>query len=398
MHEDSLVFSIALIFSSAAVLGTLAMYARQSLIVVYMLLGMFLGPFGAQWVEEQQTIESLANLGVALLLFLIGLNLHPQKLLPMLKNALWIMVVSSCVFFAGGFAVALAIGLTWQECLIVGVCMTFSSTIIALKLLPGTDLYRERVGEIIISVLLLQDLLAIVVLLFLKGASREVDVAEGLAVMLLALPGLFMAALMTERLLFDRLVSRFHGVREYVFLLAVGWCLGIASLAEWIGLSAEVGAFLAGVAMATSRASRFIARRLQPLRDFFLVLFFFGLGASINIPTIQAYWMPALGLAVFMLLIKPWLFNLLLQRANEDAEVSGEVGLRMGQTSEFSLLVAYLALQTGYISQAAGDIIQFATVITFMVSSYIVNMRLATPNFPYRAQEGKKKAAEQKPL
>lgn len=385
MYDEAVLYTFALIFGSAALLATLAMYARQSLIVVYMLLGMFLGPWGARMVDRPEIIAQSAHFGIVFLLFLLGLNLKPGTLIGLLRSALSVTLVSSFLFFTGGYAVAYAFGLPLVECLVVGVAMTFSSTIISLKLLPSRDLYKERIGEIIIAVLLVQDLLAIIALTLIQGLGQGDDPVRGLVLMLLALPGLFVAALIIERYVLDRFVARFDAVPEYLFLLAVGWCLSLAMIGEMTGLSAEVGAFIAGVSLATSRASRFFARRMQPLRDFFLVLFFFGVGASINLLTMQDIWIHAVTLALLMLVLKPWVFDWLLRRSGEDKWTASETGLRLGQASEFSLLLAFVAAQSGILSRPASDMIQLATIITFIVSTFIVNLRFVTPNFPPRS-------------
>ena len=382
MHDQALLFTFALIFGSAALLATLAMFVRQSLIVVYLILGMFLGPWGASMVDRPELIQESAHFGIVFLLFLLGLNLRPGKLITMLRSALTVTLISSLIFFAGGYAVASSFGLDLVECLIVGAAMTFSSTIISLKMLPSRDLYRERLGEIIISILLLQDLLAIITLILIQGVHSDTDPVQGLALMLLALPGLFTAALLVERYVLDPLVAKFDAVTEYLFLLAVGWCLSLAMIGELTGLSAEVGAFIAGVSLATSRASRFFARRMQPLRDFFLVLFFFGVGASINLLTLGEVWIHAVTLGLLMLILKPAVFNWLLVRGGEHRYDAAEAGLRLGQASEFSLLLAFMASQSGLLSTHASDMLQLATIITFVFSTFVVNLRLPTPNFP----------------
>ena len=384
MDDHTLLYSIALIFSGAAALATVAMFARQSLLVVYIVMGILLGALGPKWASNPEIIHEIASFGIVFLLFLLGLSMHPQKLLNSLKSALVLTCLSSVVFFLAAAGVARAFGLGWIDCLVIGVAMVFSSTIVGLKLLPSSELYRQRTGEIIISVLLLQDLIAIVVLLMLQ--SRGVD-AYDLGLLLLSLPGLILIAFLTERYVLDPLIHRFDAIQEYVFLVALGWCLGFSVLAEVVGLSAEVGAFIAGVAMAASASTRFIARRLAPLRDFFLILFFFAVGADLDLDNLSTTWAPALAIAGFILLIKPWLFGKLLIRASEDAEISREVGLRLGQASEFSLLVGFLAVENAVITEGAGAIIHLATVATFIGSSYIVNRYLVTPSNPVRAGE-----------
>lgn len=381
MTDHTLLYSIAVIFASAAALATLAVYARQSLLVVYILLGVGLGAWGPGWITAPGVLHDIASFGIVFLLFLLGLSMHPQTLVASLRRALLFVCLSSLVFFAATALAASGFETTVTEWVLIGLSMTFSSTIVGLKLLPSSELYHQRTGELVISILLLQDLLAIVVLLFLQSRGAGVP-ADELGMLLLALPVLIGLAFALERWVLDKLIHRFNAIQEYVFLLALGWCLGFSALAEIVGLSAEVGAFIAGVALAASASTRFIARRLQPLRDFFLILFFFAVGADLDIDRIGEVWLPAACLTAIVLTLKPWFFHAVLRRAGEDGGVAREVGLRLGQASEFSLLVAFLAVDNGVISAHAGTIIQVATVATFVGSSFLVNRWLTTPSNP----------------
>jgi predicted Kef-type K+ transport protein len=146
-----------------------------------------------------------------------------------------------------------------------------------------------------------------------------------------------------------------------------------------MGLSDEIGAFIGGVALASNPISLYITDSLKPLRDFFLVIFFFTIGASFNFNYLSEVIKPALTLAIFMLLIKPVVFSWLLQRSGESKSTGHEVGVRLGQVSEFSLLVAFLALKIKLITPMASFVIQAATIITFIISSYWVVLRYPTP-------------------
>jgi len=146
-----------------------------------------------------------------------------------------------------------------------------------------------------------------------------------------------------------------------------------------LGLSYEIGAFIAGVALATSPISLFIAESLRPLRDFFLIIFFFSLGAGFDLGIVAEVLLPALILSLIVLLIKPVVFGRLLSKSGEDSNRSTEVGVRLGQISEFSLLIAVLALNLGLISHKVSYLIQASTLLTFIVSSYLVVMRYPTP-------------------
>ncbi len=379
MQQDPIVFTVFLVFTGAAIFATVALFARQSLLVAYIVLGALLGPSALGLVSDPDLVRSISEFGIMFLLFLLGLNLQPQELLRMVRKTTLVTLLSSLLFFAVGCTVSLAFGFSTMEALLVGGAATFSSTIIGLKLLPTTMLHHQRTGEVIISILLLQDMLAIVLLLVVQGSSqgdmRLLDILR----LLVALPALIGFAWVVERYILIRLIRRFDKIQEYIFLMTIGWCLGMAELAGLLGLSAEIGAFIAGVVLASSPIAMFIAESLKPLRDFFLVRFFFSLGAGFDIGTIDDVIIPAALLAGALMLLKPPVFAWLLLRTGESPKRSHEVGYRLGQMSEFSLLLAVLAFEQGVIGIEASYLIQLSTLLTFLISSYLVVMRFPTP-------------------
>lgn len=379
MHNDIL-FSIFLIFCGAAVLATLALYTRQSLLVAYIVLGAILGPWGAKLVSDPNVIKDIGDIGIIFLLFLLGLNLQPQNLLKMLSQTTFITVASSCIFGLVGFLVGFSTGFGMADSLVIGICMMFSSTIIGLKLLPTTVMHHQRTGEIVISILLLQDIIAIFAMLLIHGAGTGSGLSfHEIMRVLFALPGLVFFAFMAERFFLVKILQKFNRIHEYLFLVAIGWCLGVGQLAEYLSLSFEIGAFIAGISIAQSPISRFIADSLRPLRDFFLILFFFSLGAQFDVSILSSVAIPAIILATLMLIIKPLTLKPLLVKVTNKRETAWEIGVRIGQISEFSLLVAYTAQKSHIISESAYFMIQAATIITFVISSYWIVNKYPTP-------------------
>ncbi|MDX8407208.1 MAG: cation:proton antiporter [Mariprofundaceae bacterium] len=378
MENDGLIFTIFLIFFGAAVLATLALYARQALLVSYVILGLLLGPV-FDVVPDSYFVNQVANIGILFLLFLLGLNLPIQKLSKMVRESALVTVVSSLLFVAAGGAIASLFGLNILESLLVGMSLVFSSTIIGLKLLPTTVLHHQRTGEIIISILLLQDMLAIFLLQFIEVLGQG-DVSWWSASFpLFAFPLLFVLAYVLETWLVIPLMRRFDKIKEYIFLLAIGWCLGMAELGEAMNLLPEIGAFIAGVVLAKHPISLFISESLKPLRDFFLILFFFSVGAGFELDVLGEVIVPALVLAAVVLVVKPWIYRFLLLRSGEAKQRAGEVGVRLGQSSEFSLLIAVLATDMGVIGTDAANLIQLATLITFLRSPYLIVLNDPTP-------------------
>lgn len=379
MEHSSVIFSIFLIFAGAAIVATIALFARQALIVAYIVLGAILGPWGAGLVDDPSWIEDVSEIGIMFLLYLLGLNMLPQQLWRMLGEATVVTLLSCAAFTGVGVLIAYSFGFHWHEAALIGGAMMFSSTIIGLKLLPTTALHHKHTGQVIISVLLLQDLIAIVVMLIIQGYGTGADPLTGVAKQIMFLPILIAVAYALERWLIEPLIARFDQIQEYIFLLVIAWCLSIAEMAHALGLSREIGAFIAGVTLAACPVSMFIADSLRPLRDFFLILFFFSLGAAFDPAMLKIVLFPGLVLAATMLILKPYVFKWLLVRAGEHRKLSMEIGTRLGQVSEFSLLIAVLAFESGYIRAEASYVIQLATLITFLVSSYLIVMQYPTP-------------------
>ena len=329
MQDGAIFYTIFLIFAGAAVFSTLVLYTRQSLLVAYILLGAALGPWGLGLVSDLSAVRQVGDVGIVFLLFLLGLHLQPQNLVHMLKEVTWIAMFSSAVFAIIAYLIGRWFGLSNTESWVLGAAMMFSSTIIGLKLLPTTILHHQHTGEVMISVLLMQDLIAIIVLILINGAQEGGGLNLNDLVMVgVALPSLILFAFAVERYVLVRLLARFDRTQEYVFLLSIGWCLGLSVLARKLGLSEDIGAFVAGVTLAASPISLFIAESLKPLRDFFLVMFFFSVGATFNFGSAAQVVIPACILALLVLFLKPLCFRLLFIKAGEKPAVAREVGLR----------------------------------------------------------------------
>ena len=383
MPHTGIIESFFYIFAGAAVLATAALYTRQPMSVAYILLGALLGPFGLSWVNDPALLSEISEFGIIFLLFLVGLDLQPSKLKNMVGASLLTAIGTTIVFFGLGFGVMYVFEFNLVECAITGLAAAFSSTILGIKLLPTTVLHHKHVGELVVSLLLIQDLLAILAILLLNGLGARTDVLVTSVLSIgLGLPLLCGLAYLGVRFMLLPLVHVFDAFHEYIFLIAIGWCLALANIASTLGLSVEIGAFIAGVSLATSPIAQYIAQNLRPLRDFFLVLFFFSVGAGLNLDLITSIWLPALLLAVLLIALKPMVFAGLLHIKGENSQVAWEVGYRLGQASEFSLLLSYIALSTVLIGERAALVIQFSTVLTLVLSSYFVIFRYPNPIAP----------------
>lgn len=382
MIENQALLALVLIFTGAAVVATLAIVVRQTLLTAYLLLGLLLGPVGFNLITDSKEINQISQVGITFLLFLLGLDLSPAKLFKMLKPTA-LPTILSCLAIA---LLAIPFGyfmrLETIEIFVLAAALMFSSTIIGLKLLPTTVLHHKPTGELIISVLLLQDILAIAVLFALHVmASGNIgsEVSDTL-LKLASLPFLIALIWLAQRYILLPLLHRFSKIREYIFLLMIGWCLGVAQLTESVGLSHEMGAFIAGVIVALNPIALYVADSLKPLRDFFLIIFFVSLGSGIDPHVLEHVIIPSAILATIILLLKPYIFRFLLRGYDEEEKNRAkEVGIRLGQGSEFSLLISILAFQLGLIGQNVHHLIQLTMMMTFIISPYLIVSRYPSP-------------------
>lgn len=368
-----------LIFCGAAIIASIALYTRQPLLVAYIAIGVLLGPYGLEVVTQVDYLLEMSHIGIIFLLFLLGLDMQPSALFSVLKQATSVAVVSCASFAILGLCVGLAFNFTLMESIVIAMASMFSSTIVGIKLLPTTVLHHKHAGELMVGLLLAQDFIAIFCLLILLSGSDGAVQAKPLISALIALPILILSSYLFVKFILLKLITKFDRFHEYIFLVAIGWCLGLAHLAESMYLSAEIGAFIAGISIATSPISQYIALSLKPLRDFFLVLFFFSLGAQLNLPLLPSVIVVVLVYTTLMLIAKPVTFFALLRHQNEKPGLAWDIGFRLGQISEFSLLIAFVATTQSVISEKASLLIQCSAILSFVISSYIVIFNFPNP-------------------
>jgi len=378
MDFQNIIFEFVLIFSGAAIFATVFLYFKQPVILAYIGFGIAAGPWGLGLIKDPDHIEELSHIGVILLLYLLGINLKPDRLLHLFSKTAIVTLLTSLVFLLVVTLATYAFGFGFIESIIVGAALMFSSTIISLKLIPTTALHHRHTGEMMTSVLLMQDIIAIMLIVMLTGGQGE-HVGMAIVLLLLKLVAMSVVAFVLVKYAINHLFLRFDIIQEYTFLLALGWGMLGAGVAEIIGLSYELGAFIAGVAFASSPVSLVIAEHLKPLRDFFLILFFFSIGAHFNFLITQEVLLAGMVIAVLIVLLKPLVFRQGFLFIGETKDFSTELGARLGQGSEFSLLVSYSALAAGLIDIRASYLIQMVVIVTFVLSTYWVVYRYRTP-------------------
>ncbi|HMS24697.1 MAG TPA: cation:proton antiporter [Acidimicrobiia bacterium] len=370
-HNDFYIFGGILGISVFA--GLIAMRFRQPVIVAFIAVGVGVGPVGLGWVEASGQIELLAQLGIAILLFLIGLklDLHLIRTIGLVALATGIGQVAFTSLV--GFLIAVGLGLSTTPALYVAIALTFSSTIIVIKLLTDKRELEQLHGRIAIGFLIVQDIIVILVMIALTAFSQESDINAGhqAAIVLGKGLGLLAGLYLISRYLLSYLLSIAARSRELLVVFAIAFAVGVASFTDWLGFSTEVGAFLAGLAIAFTPYRETIGSSLISLRNFLLLFFFLELGARLEFTDAPKQIIPAIILSVFVLLGKPIIMMTIMGVMKYPARVSFLTGVTVAQISEFSLILAALGLSLGHIDNSTVGLITVVGLITISISTYL---------------------------
>jgi Kef-type K+ transport system membrane component KefB len=346
---------------------------RQPLILGYILAGLLVGPSFLNLIHSTEMFASFSEIGIALLLFIIGLGMNIAEL-KKLGKPIFIAVLSTFVTMTVfGYTASSLMGFSRNEGLIIALALFFSSTIIIVKVLSDKKEVNRLHGQIAIGVILLEDLVATLALLFIvAGENGGLTLSE---VGLLFAKGLLLVLLLfiANSKILGRVTKLMASSQELLFLFALGWGFGIAALFEWAGFSIEVGALFAGVALATLPYSQEIAARLKPLRDFFVVVFFITLGQSLELNNLSAGLIPALILSAIVIILKPAAITTSLGMLGYPKRVSFKAGINLSQISEFSIILVLLAQSSGLVDDQISAIVTLVAIITITTSTYLMH-------------------------
>ncbi len=366
---------MAMLLLTAAVIGAIAVRLRQPLIVAFIAVGILVGPSVLGWVSANDQVDLLAKLGIALLLFVVGLKLDLHIIRTMGPVAL--AAGLGQVFFTSviGYFIAIVLGMTPVIALYVAVALTFSSTIIIVKLLSDKREVDALHGRIAIGFLIVQDIVVVLVMIGLAALGEAGDVAglghEAIAVLIKG--GLFIAAIgLLMRYVLTPLLHRLARSRELLVLFAIAWAVALGAAGAHLGFSKEVGAFLAGVSLASTPYREAIGSRLVSLRDFLLLFFFIDLGAGLDLTMVGAQAVPAILLSLFVLIGNPLIVMIILGAMGYRKRTGFLAGLTVAQISEFSLILGALGLSLGHIDTDTMGLITLVGLITISASTYMI--------------------------
>lgn len=348
-------------------------FIRQPLILGYILAGLLVGPAGLGLIHSTEAFETFSKLGITLLLFIIGLGMNVKELRKLGKVVVLTAMASLFTIGTLGFTAGAMLGFSRTEALIIGLALFFSSTIIIVKILTDKKEQNRLHGQIAIGVILVEDIVATFALLFIvANQGGGLDVPE-IGMLLAKGAALIIGLSICSMKILPRLSKYIAASQELLFLFAIAWGFGVASLFELSGFSIEVGALFGGVALATSPYAQEIAARLKPLRDFFVVLFFITLGESLNVTNLAAGIGPALLFSAIVIILKPFTITTVMGMLGYAKRVSFKAGINLSQISEFSIVLVVLAAGVGLVRPEISAIMTLVAIITIATSTYLMH-------------------------
>jgi len=370
--ENSVFTQLSLVLAIAAGVSLVVRLLKQPLIMGYILSGIIVGPSLLNVITNQEAFDSFSQLGVTLLLFIVGLGLNIAVIRSTGRPvAVTFLTVTALVGGVSYFA-SLILGYTGVEAMLLAVALLFSSTIIVVKALNDKREQSRLYGQIAIGILLVEDVAATIALLFIASAQGGGITLDTLAT--LTARGILLAAVLgfLGAYVMPRLTHFFAASQEFLFMFALAWGFGVASIFSVAGFSIEVGALFAGVALASLPYASEISARLRPLRDFFVALFFIGLGAHMDLANISSGIIPAIALSIVVLVTKPLIITATLGLLGYTRQVGYKTAIHLSQISEFSIILIVLAQSVGMVSQELISVVTLTAMITITVSTYLM--------------------------
>ncbi len=366
---------IAFLMAIASILGGLALWLRQPLIMAFIAVGILIGPAGLSIIGPSEEVNLFAELGVALLLFIVGLKLDPHEIRSV--GIVAIVTALGQILFTGafGYLIALSLGYAPLAAFYIGVCLTFSSTIVIVKLLSDKKEIDALHSRIAVAVLIVQDIVVILMMIALTAFSGDTQQASLSTTLVLTIAKgscFLLLVVLAARYILPTVLHQAARSTELLVICAITWAISLAALGDVLGFGKEVGAFLAGVSLASTHYRTVVGANLVTLRDFLLLFFFIELGIHIDIAHLQAELLPAIALSVFVLLGKPLIVMILLGRMGYRKYTSAITSLSLSQISEFSLILAALGVSLGHIPETVMELITLVGLITMGSSTYMI--------------------------
>jgi Kef-type K+ transport system membrane component KefB len=366
---------LTVIICLAAVLSLIFRFLKQPEILAYILTGIIIGSFHLFQSSSQDMLQTMSQVGVTLLLFMVGLEIRVSDFFSIGKSLILAALGQVVLTFLAGFAISTVLGLNLMSSFYVATALTFSSTIVVIKILSDKRELHSLYAKFSVGILLAQDIVAIGLLMFLSGFSANATGLDFLMnVLLILVKGVVLVGIVVllSKQVFPKIIESISKSPETLFLASLAWVFGLAAVisSRYVGFTIEIGGFLAGLALANSMANYQIIAKAKTLRDFFIVIFFVLLGIQMSFGSIYTVIIPAIILSIFVILVKPFLVMIVMAAMGYRKRTAFLTGLSLSQISEFSLILVFAGYKLGVFDQSVVSLVTLVGLISFFVSSY----------------------------
>lgn len=369
---EELFFQMGIMLVIAAVLSMVVYRLRQPLIIAYILTGILVGPGFLALTHSPEVFESFSQIGVAFLLFTVGLGLNWKSVKDVGGIALATGVGQVLFTSTAVFLISLLLGFDPLTGAYLGVAFSFSSTIIIVKLLMDKEDLDTLYGRISVGFLLVQDFIAMLILLVLSAIGTGASLHDVLWVTLIKVAILVPLFCGISAKLLPRLLAYVAKSQELLFIFAIAWCFLVAGILVFFGFGVEIGALIAGITLSSSVYYREINARVRPLRDFFLVLFFIVLGTRLSIDSLSVTLLPAMVFALFILLCNPFISMFIMRLLGYHPRTGFLCGTTVAQISEFSFIVLLVGVSLGHVDNTILTLATTVGMMTIAASTYLI--------------------------
>lgn len=377
---------LSVVLVVAAAVAMIMRLLRQPLLMGYIITGILVGPSLLNLINARSAFDTFSEIGITLLLFIIGLELSMAVVRRLGKPVFLTAMALLLSVGTLGYLLGVAFHFSLSEAIIIGLALFFSSTIIIAKVLSDKKELTRLNGQIAVGVILLDDIVATFALLFVAAGQGGHALGWG-DIGLLVLKGVLVVGVLVFLgiKVLPRATKHIAKSQELLFLFALAWGFGVATIVNHIGFSIEIGALFAGVALAHLPYVHQIGARLKPLRDFFIILFFISLGEGLQLHDLKAAVVPAVVLSLVVIFFKPVIVMTSLGVLRYTKRTSFKTGINLSQISEFSIILVVLAHQAGIVGGRLSAVVTLVAIITISVSTYLMQY----DNWIYAKLEGK---------
>jgi Kef-type K+ transport system membrane component KefB len=395
---DNIFLQLAFVLLLASFFGYLVIRVKLPLVVAYLVAGVLVSFLSFFDPTHSMVFEVFPEIGIAFVLFLIGMELDLREIkalgFPIITSAVGQVLISTLA----GYAIAGYLGFSQTESIFLGLGLAFSSTVVVVKMLLEKRDLASLYGKLSVGILLVEDLVAIGVLMFVSvsNSAFNLGLQESLPILTLLLKavGLFLLTFVLSKYVLEKIFDAVAKNIELLFLTALTWCFLFTTLAIVSGFSVVIGAFLAGVALASSPYHLHIQGKIKPLRDFFVTLFFVYLGAQAKIGDLISAWPAIIIFTLFALLVKPIIYMLILGMFGFRKHTLFQTSLNLSQISEFSLVVLLVGVEMGIASQSSLSVMAAVAVFSIIFSSIMIAyskkiFKFASPVLPFFEHKSK---------